>query len=233
MELEKVHHIHISSDKITIEKKNIYYQLGYKNIDPDEHTANLTNEYIIKCLPLIQAQGELVYLKIKEINKKQGKLSIQNIEFNIDRIIASQLYHSEYIALYAGTIGESVEKLSTKLLSRGDSIEGYIVSLIGSEAAEGVANYLHAYIGEFVKKNNLFITNRFSPGYCGWNVEEQFKLFSFLPNNSIGISLTNSALMHPLKSISGIVGVGKNVKLKPYACSKCKTEDCLYRKLSH
>ncbi|MCK7538940.1 MAG: hypothetical protein MZV63_52410 [Marinilabiliales bacterium] len=47
------------------------------------------------------------------------------------------------------------------------------------------------------------ITNRFSPGYCGWDVAEQHKLFSFFKDNFCGITLTESALMNPVKSVSG------------------------------
>ena len=41
-------------------------------------------------------------------------------------------------------------------------------------------------------------TNRFSPGYCGWHVNEQKLLFSLLPDNVCGITLNSSALMYPI-----------------------------------
>jgi len=57
------------------------------------------------------------------------------------------------------------------------------------------------------------ITNRYSPGYCGWDVTEQHKLFQLMPENYCGIKLTPSALMDPVKSISGIIGIGKMLKI--------------------
>ena len=59
-------------------------------------------------------------------------------------------------------------------------------------------------------------TNRYSPGYCGWHVSEQHKFFAFLPQNYCGIELSDSALMKPVKSVSAIIGIGKD-------CSKRKT----------
>ncbi|NSW95142.1 MAG: methionine synthase, partial [Bacteroidales bacterium] len=77
----------------------------------------------------------------------------------------------------------------------------------------------------------LNITNRFSPGYCGWDVAEQHKLFSLLPGNFCKIRLTESALMDPIKSVSGIIGAGLHVKRRPYTCNFCDMKDCIYRRL--
>jgi hypothetical protein len=45
-------------------------------------------------------------------------------------------------------------------------------------------------------------------------VAEQHKLFSLLPPGICGITLSDSALMHPIKSVSGITGIGKHCKQK-------------------
>jgi hypothetical protein len=78
-------------------------------------------------------------------------------------------------------------------------------------------------------QNQLNITNRYSPGYCNWSVSEQKLLFSFLPDGFCGIKLNDSALMTPIKSISGIIGIGQNVKMNEYNCNHCGVKDCTYR----
>ncbi|MHB8579979.1 MAG: vitamin B12 dependent-methionine synthase activation domain-containing protein [Ignavibacteriaceae bacterium] len=78
-------------------------------------------------------------------------------------------------------------------------------------------------------KRGMKITNRYSPGYCNWNVSEQHLFFSLLPQNFCGITLTESSLMLPVKSISGIIGIGSNVKYSKYFCDKCGVKDCTYR----
>ena len=81
-----------------------------------------------------------------------------------------------------------------------------------------------------IAKKKMKCTNRFSPGYCGWNIKGQKELFSLLPENYCKISLTNSFLMNPVKSISGIIGIGKKVEWKDYQCTLCGKKDCPYRK---
>ena len=104
-----------------------------------------------------------------------------------------------------------------------------IVDLIGSEIAEEVAEYVHKKIEQDMRLRGMSITNRYSPGYCNWHVSDQQKLFKILEGKTCGIQLSDSSLMLPLKSISGIIGVGSNVKNRGYACSKCEMDFCIYR----
>lgn len=76
---------------------------------------------------------------------------------------------------------------------------------------------------------HLLVSNRYSPGYCNWSVVEQHKLFKILPENFCGISLTESALMQPIKSISGFIGVGENIKYNHYKCKTCTQKQCIYK----
>jgi hypothetical protein len=84
---------------------------------------------------------------------------------------------------------------------------------------------------EEMERNSLNITNRYSPGYCGWKVAEQQKLFKMFPADFCNISLTESMMMDPVKSISGIIGVGKDVIYNPYTCNLCNSSNCLYKNL--
>jgi hypothetical protein len=38
--------------------------------------------------------------------------------------------------------------------------------------------------------------------------------------------------MQPIKSVSGVIGIGRAVRRVPYTCRLCELEDCLYRRLS-
>jgi len=75
------------------------------------------------------------------------------------------------------------------------------------------------------------VSNRFSPGYCTWDVSEQHKLFQLLPKEFCGVSLSDSALMQPIKSISGFIGIGKNITYNHYKCKFCTQKNCTYKKI--
>ena len=73
----------------------------------------------------------------------------------------------------------------------------------------------------------------YSPGYCGWHISAQQKLFQYLRPGDIDISLNDSYLMTPLKSVSGVLVAGRKEihyfdNSYPF-CQDCKVESCLER----
>ena len=109
-------------------------------------------------------------------------------------------------------------------------MRGYIIDAIASEYVEKSSAWLEDRVAEQAMLRRWKITNRHSPGYCDWPVSEQHKLFSLLPERFCGITLTESALMIPIKSLSGIIGLGPDVKRGAFQCSICDLKDCFRRR---
>jgi hypothetical protein len=82
-----------------------------------------------------------------------------------------------------------------------------------SEGAEQTAAALESSYGESLFSKGGHDSSigimRFSPGYCGWHISAQRKLFEALQPGKIGIELNKSYLMIPLKSVSGVIVTGK------------------------
>ena len=109
-------------------------------------------------------------------------------------------------------------------------MKGYVVDVVGSEIVEKAMDKIQENLASDMQTLGLGITNRYSPGYCDWQVSEQQKLFTFFPENYCGIRLSKTSLMYPIKSVSGLIGIGKNAERKGYSCDFCRMKDCLYRK---
>jgi len=149
--------------------------------------------------------------------------------FKTGTIIAKPFQKASNIAVFACTAGHEVHTAYTAFMANGDPLKAYIMDTIGTVVVEKAMNRIAAELDEKAAKSGLRCTNRYSPGYCGWHVSEQQKLWSLLPIGYCGITLTSSSLMTPVKSISGMIGLGRDVKKSPYACSGCHMEHCLYR----
>ena len=107
----------------------------------------------------------------------------------------------------------------------------YIADALGSILAEKTADLMEETLEKELIQKKWKHTNRFSPGYCGWHVSEQQKFFSIFPVfQPCGIRLTASSLMLPIKSVSGIIGLGTDVKKMEYTCGLCTFEQCFRRK---
>lgn len=171
----------------------------------------------------------VLFDKIKFDNEKRS-LEIDGIEFNIGKIIWGQLKKSESVVLFLCTAGEEIGDLSRKHIAEKDFLKGYIYDIAGSEIVEAAADLMQENLRDRMSERGMSVTNRFSPGYCGWNVTEQHNLFRLIPDNFCGISLSESALMIPIKSVSGVIGIGAGVSFRPYTCSFCDDMHCIYRR---
>jgi len=230
MHTNKIFQLEIELDQIEINKDEVIRLLGYENNDRDEMVNRTLNKLVDAAYHLISPKACFVVLERQNYDVK-GELKINQTIFNIGNIINSQIMNSENIALFICTAGNGIEKCAKELMKNNEMLDSYIMDLIGSEVAETIADSVHLAIKEEAERYGLKITNRFSPGYCNWNVIEQFKLFSFFIENNCNIKLTQSALMDPIKSVSGMVGIGKEVAFKKYKCSACDDEKCIYRRM--
>ncbi len=158
-------------------------------------------------------------------------LVIDGKRFSIGRIIAGQLRRSQAYALFVATAGAEFEKWQRSLNARGDMLKTYIADCIGSVIAERCADAMEDALRKEIEPAGWHITNRYSPGYCGWNVSEQQSLFSIFPDDKpCGVTLTDSSMMIPIKSVSGIIGLGAEVRRREYTCGICSFASCFRRK---
>jgi len=154
---------------------------------------------------------------------------------NEDETPLSNIYLSSHnLALYAVTIGEDVCMEISRLFEKNDFALGSMLDSAASEgtemAAQVVESYYRGYLMNMGRLGPTAGIMQFSPGYCGWHITAQKKLFEFLRPGEIGIELTESFLMRPLKSISGVIIVGPKVIFEfddvfPF-CSECDTHSC-------
>jgi len=77
------------------------------------------------------------------------------------------------------------------------------------------------------------VSSRFSPGYCDWALEEQFKIAKLLDFSKIGVTLTEGCMMVPKKSISAMVAIADESIFKDFvsSCTICEKQDCGYRRI--
>lgn len=204
--------------------------LGYTEENSEAHFSELIEKALKEAAEVCSIKAEYRIFDdviFTDINKT---VSVNNVTFDIKKIVYGQLKKSESAAIFLCTAGEEIGKMSRRAMKSSDLLEGYIYDVVGSEIVEAAADLMQGEIEKLIASAGRKITNRFSPGYCGWDVSEQHKLFQLLPGTYCGIKLTASALMDPEKSISGMIGIGKNVRHLPYTCNICDKKDCVYRK---
>jgi hypothetical protein len=207
----------LTYDELRINLADVYEQMGYHEAEPDEATQQETLAIVDNVRRWLRPQ--FCFFVVRELPA-----------FDMGNIILRQLRGSEAYALFMCTAGEEFETFQKRLKTEGDMVRVFIADALGSVIAEKCADQMENSLQLSIDKLGWKHTNRFSPGYCGWHVSEQQKLFPLFDGHTCGITLTESSLMVPIKSVSGIIGLGKEVRRLDYTCGLCTFEKCYKRK---
>jgi hypothetical protein len=205
--------------------------IGYKEGENSELVTGTIEEILKESQAIDNIKAQYTILPRVKFDNDTKSVEINSIKFHIKKIVFGQIRKSDSIAVFLCTAGEEIGKWSKEAMKERDILKGYIYDVVGSEIVEAAADIMQNELEKSLISSGKKITNRYSPGYCGWDVVEQHKLFRLIPDNFCGIRLTESALMDPVKSVSGIIGIGENVRHNPYTCNMCDLKNCIYRKI--
>ena len=205
-------------EALGITPADVYEQMGYHGVEPGEATQREVLKVMSEVNPWLCPR--FCYQVVKELPA-----------FDVGKIILRQLRESEAYALFICTSGMEYEAYLQRLKDEGDMVRVFIADALGSVIAEKCADVMEMSLQESIDKLQWHHTNRFSPGYCGWHVSQQQLLFPLFEGHTCGVSLTDSSLMLPIKSVSGIIGLGAKVRKLDYTCGLCDFDKCYKRKL--
>jgi len=209
-------HAVLSFSDLALSPADVYAQMGYGSATPDEQTQRETLAVMEAARPLMRPQ--FCYTVVSHLPA-----------FHLGPIITGQLRGSEAYALFVCTSGKEYDAYLQRLKDDGDMVRLFIADALGSIIAEKCADRMEESLQLSIDKLGWHHTNRFSPGYCGWHVAEQQQLFPLFGGQTCGVRLTDSSLMVPIKSVSGIIGLGKEVRRLDYTCGLCDFKQCYKR----
>ncbi len=204
--------------------------IGYSDETLDPYTKSIIEEAIEVSKKLTDIKAIVKPIKKITLDNIRKCIRTENTTFDLGKTVFHYYKGSEFILVMACTAGKGIENHAKKCNRDGELIESYIFDNLGSIIVEKAGNKIVSELKVDAYKQNTNITNFYNPGHCEWDVSEQFKLFSFIESEFDHIKLTDSALMDPVKSVSGLIGVGKETKFRGYICDECKMKDCIYRK---
>ncbi len=141
---------------------------------------------------------------------------------------------AEHLLLFAVTLGVETSSRIDLLFQTNDFALGCMLDAAASVAADKAAAFVEQQFALSLAEGGWDLQSgaalRYSPGYCGWNISGQKKLFEFLAPERIGLTLRASYLMEPLKSVSGVVLAGPREmhEFDPSypSCATCESYSC-------
>ncbi|MCF0238800.1 MAG: hypothetical protein HUK24_09380 [Sphaerochaetaceae bacterium] len=187
-----------------IDEKMAYIFMGNRNSEPSaelEAVVTKVKKELLETLSCKIAFEEVPFYE-KENRCNFGSLSI------VSKALSSHLKNCDKVVLFAATIGSGCDVYRKKALVRS-SIEGLVADALGSAAIETLCDKFC----DDLKNMDYETKSRFSPGYGDLELGFQKVLVEYLDcKRLIGLSLTDSLLMVPQKSVTAIVGLRRKEK---------------------
>jgi hypothetical protein len=213
---------------ITARMDEILRCLGYpREATPPARMVTAIEQLVATALPHLQPSGTYSLYALAAQTPRSLTIGGATITGNIGEF----LHGAERIAVFMVTAGSAITRLAETSCRDGDPFAGWVMDAIGSWAAEAAADALTAHLNRHLAAEES-LTMRYSPGYCGMDLAMQRTLFKLARADTVGISLLPSLLMQPIKSVSGIVGLGPRglvgVNLSP--CDRCPQVGCHMRR---
>ncbi|WP_432663633.1 vitamin B12 dependent-methionine synthase activation domain-containing protein [Wukongibacter baidiensis] len=214
---------------LVIDKNEVLRYLGYGKKEADEITDGIIDE----CLEEISeiARTNFVY-NIYEIKREEGNIYFKNSKFKIEgKDIYKHLQNSEKCAIMAVTLGNEVDK-RIRYYSKVNLTKSVIFDACATAGIEALCDRVESEVKKIAINNGYNITSRYSPGYGDLSIEIQPKILNLLDaQKHIGLTVTDSYILIPRKSVTALIGIGEEVKVVKLSCKDCRLHDnCLFAK---
>ena len=195
--------------EIPFPMKDIYRRIGMPENEVAQHSGvkQALEEALKIARPLIVPRGSYRFLTISR--RSGNTLEFTDSPFIIrSSQVVKLLEPCPVAAFFMVTIGQSLEEKAHELTTQRDVTLGFMLDAIASETADAAADLLHRkIISNLAGRDGYQVTARFSPGYGDWPVTVQPDMLKICDGGKIGISVTESCLMIPRKSVSAVFGL--------------------------
>jgi len=140
---------------------------------------------------------------------------------------------AEFLCFCLATAGRPIDERARTLCDEGELIGSMVLDAAAMVGLSRIADCLAREITRWGSDRGLRSSRSFSPGAGAshWGLEHQRLIFDHLPERPLDVDLTDRFLMRPLKSISFIIGIGREIEqaAHTFSCNGCDRTDCAYR----
>ena len=175
---------------------------------------------------------------------KDGKLRIGGHDFSSRRLrdsFSEAAAHSAVVV--AVSAGKECEETARQLWLDSKPDEYFFLEIFGSAVVEHLVTLASGWICAWADRQQMAVLPHFSPGYSGWDVAEQVKLWNLISQDNRRkfpgeLDVLDSGMLRPKKSLLAVFGVTRDVEKarrfsRLIACENCSLPGCQYRRAAY
>ena len=184
--------------------------LGYSRfVSPDQDVSELLEKAASEMADVMKAQAvfEVFDLDcpVKPDNNTLPKISFADVTLQ-SRDLGNNLKDCKKVALLAATLGPQVDALIRRHSSM-NPVYASILQATGAMYIEELVDITNSEIKKIAEAAGLNTKPRYSPGYGDVPLQVQKDFFRLLPCTRIGLTLMDTLIMAPEKSVTAFVGL--------------------------
>ncbi len=185
------------------DRREILLYAGVMGASGTEELSHLTEECITLAESAITPRVCYAELAVS--------VGCDSVDFGVFSISSSDLcknlWGCERAVIFAATVGSELDRLYAREAVRSPAM-ALMISAFGSERIEALCNIFNRAVKAEAAARGESTAPRFSPGYGDLPLSAQRDIFALLecPRN-VGISLCDSLMMSPKKSVTAIIGI--------------------------
>lgn len=183
-----------------------------------------------------------IYVRqIESLDWAGGLLQLDGIKFNappLQEFLRTAQAHTA--TLVAVSAGPECEEKARQLWQESKPDEYFFLEMFGSAVVEHLTALANGQICAWADHLGMAALAHYSPGYSGWDVSEQTKLWSLILKGEGGafpgtLETLDTGMLRPKKSLLAVVGLTRELaavrtasRLVP--CENCSLAGCRYRR---
>jgi hypothetical protein len=168
----------------------------------------------------------VLYRRIPVVGLRHEQLQLAGGGVLFGSLIAHHLAAASEVIVAVCTVGDGLAHTISDLM-QSDPVQALAFEGLAAAAAEALAEAACRRFEALAAVEGLRASIPLNPGMVGWPLEMgQRQIFSLVDAGEIGVSLEpGSYLMRPLKSLSLVVGLGREIERSGLSCDYCSMRD--------
>ena len=208
-------------------KEAIRY-LGYGRQAIDEPTLALIEDSFRELDKI--AETKFVYRIFELSFLDAGTVQVNNLNICSYNLVKN-LYGCGACIVFGITLGTAVDRMLQKY-EKINIAKAVVFQACAAAFLEEKCDALQEKWEEEYKRDGKYLRPRFSPGYGDFSIQCQKQILDMLDaSKKIGLTMTDSCMMIPTKSVTAVIGISDtDERCHKAGCEVCEKTDCIYRR---
>ncbi len=172
----------------------------------------------------------LPHIKTTPLNYQYRMSEIVGRNARMDDVMLDDLFHLKGNLVYR-LLKDCTHVIAHLISVSGQAVDDpteiYICNAYFNTILQMAADDLRRILTHAINIPDIRLTRRYAPGYCGWPIADQSVLLQLLDPAAIGVRYSESLMLEPVHSVSGIFGLREHSRISGnMPCHVCTSLTC-------